>query len=469
MCRIVFILLFCYSKLVGQAQIESIYESLPNDSIESMSISVHSSILPRLKTIKKESSIALAGIIDVTNKLDGSYYNRMGAGFLVNGFLAKKWHLKIGTIFSTANSEGQLHPTSMFESTIKDKPVFSDFRGRVSYTPHSMFNFQVGIDHNFIGEGCRSLFLSDYGKPYPFGQLRVKFWRLEYLVLYQFFREKTINNEWFQKNAATHYLSLNPTKWLNIGLFETVLFQPKDTLLNRGYELEYLNPVIFYRPQEYALGSSDNVIMGLGFSVKRKKQQLYGQIVMDEFIMKEFTSNRGWWGNKYGLQAGLKGRFSIGKWNYFYRTEINIVRPYTYAHRGSGQNYGNQGLALAHPYGANFKELLAEFKFQKNNILIKAFVNYAERGIDSSASISYGSNIYASYLNRPFDYGNKIGQGLHLEQLKSIFTVAYQIHKETNLQLFIEDHLSYIFNPTLVQHAFIFGIRSQLWNDYRNY
>jgi hypothetical protein len=137
MRRIVFILLFCYSKLVGQAQIESIFESLPNDSIESMSISVHSSILPRLTTIKKESSIALAGIVDVTNKLDGSYNNRMGAGFLVNGFLAKKWHLKIGTIFSTSNSEGQLHPTSMFESTIKDNPVFSDFRGRVSYTPVS--------------------------------------------------------------------------------------------------------------------------------------------------------------------------------------------------------------------------------------------------------------------------------------------------------------------------------------------
>lgn len=469
MRKILVILLSFNSNLFGQAHIEPIYESLPNDSIESLSISVHSSILPRLTTRQKESSIELSGIVDVTNKLDGSYYNRLGAGFLINGFIASKWHLKIGTIFSTTNLEEQLHPLAIFESTIKGKPIFSDFRGRISYTPHSIFNFQVGIDHNFIGEGCRSLFLSDYGKPYPFGQLRVKFWRLEYLVLYQFFREKTISNEWLQKNAATHYLSVNPTKWLNIGLFETVLFQPKDTLLNRGYELEYLNPVIFYRPQEYALGSSDNVIMGLSFSAKRKKQMIYGQVLIDEFVFKELTLNRGWWGNKYGFQVGLKGRFSIGKGNYFYRTELNIVRPYTYAHSGSGQNYGNQGLALAHPYGANFKEILAEIKFQKNNLLVKAFVNYSERGLDSSATISFGSNIYAPYSNRPFDYGNTIGQGLRLEQLKSVFTVSYLLHKNTNLQLFIENHLSYIFSHSLVQHALIFGIRSQLWNDYRNY
>ena len=469
MRKIVFILFFCSSKLVGQGQIEPIYESLPNDAIDSLSISVHSSILPRLTSFQKTNSVSLEGLLDVANKFNESYSNRLGAGFIVNGFLAKKWHLNVGTVFSATNSIEQLHPNSFLESKVNNTPVFSDIRGRISYSPNSLFNFQIGLDHNFIGEGCRSLFLSDYGKPYPFGQLRVKFWRLEYLVLYQFFREKNINNEWFQKNAATHYLSFNATKWLNIGLFETVLFQPKDTLLNRGYELEYLNPVIFYRPQEYALGSSDNVIMGLSFSAKRKKLMIYGQVLIDEFVFKELTENRGWWGNKYGFQLGLKGRFSFGKGNYFYRIELNSVRPYTYAHIGSGQNYGNQGFALAHPYGANFKELFGELKFQRDKFLIKAFVNYSLRGLDSSALINYGSNIYSSYSNRPFDYGNTIGQGMRLEQLKSVFHFSYLVHKKTNLQFFIEQQLTYIIKPSLFQYSILIGIRSQLWNDYRNY
>ena len=195
MRKIVFILFFCSSKLVGQGQIEPIYESLPNDAIDSLSISVHSSILPRLTSFQKTNSVSLEGLLDVAIKFNESYSNRLGAGFIVNGFLAKKWHLNVGTVFSATNSIEQLHPNSFLESKVNNTPVFSDIRGRISYSPNSLFNFQIGLDHNFIGEGCRSLFLSDYGKPYPFGQLRVKFWRLEYLVLYQFFREKTINNE----------------------------------------------------------------------------------------------------------------------------------------------------------------------------------------------------------------------------------------------------------------------------------
>ena len=33
---------------------------------------------------------------------------------------------------------------------------------------------------------------------------------------------------------------------------------------NRGYEISYLNPIIFYRPVEYSMGSNKgNALMGL--------------------------------------------------------------------------------------------------------------------------------------------------------------------------------------------------------------
>lgn len=457
-------------QLFSQSKLKNLIEELPNDSIETLSLSNHTAIFPMMINCNENNSVKANALFDgFLNAIQMDQY-RIGGGLQLEGFLNNKWHLKFGNIISYNSDASQFRPNSFTDKTITNGTISNDFRGRLSFTPNPMFNFQVGLDHNFIGEGNRSLFLSDYGKPYTFGQIRLKFWRIEYSVLYQFFREKTVLNQWSQKNAASHYLSFNATKWLNFGLFETVVFQPKDTLLNRGYELEYLNPVVFYRPQEYALGSSDNVLIGLSCSAKFKKHMFYSQLIIDEFLLKEITSNSGWWGNKYGIQVGIKGRFS-SKWgNFFYRTEYNLVRPYTYAHIGSGQNYGNQGSTLSHPYGANFKELLFEFKFQRKRLLIKTFFNFSIKGLDTSLQNSFGGDIYASYLNRPDDYGNIIGQGAQNKQIRGLISIAYCVHNPTNLQLFIESSITRSFQFNLLNQAYILvGFRSQLWNDYRNY
>ncbi|MBP6091650.1 MAG: hypothetical protein KA521_10385 [Crocinitomicaceae bacterium] len=470
MYKILFLFLINSFFSIGQAKLEHLFEELPYDTITSLSLTNHTAILPKLSISNESNHVNVNAIFDLLSSVHISNQFRVGGGLLLDAYYNKKWHLKFGNSVSYITNEGIFRPKSFVNQTFSKGLITNDFRGRLSFTPNSMFNFQIGLDHNFIGEGNRSLFISDYGIAYPFGQIRLKFWRIEYSVLYQFFREKTGTHQWLQKNGASHYLSFNATKWLNFGLFETVVFQPKDTLLNRGYELEYLNPVIFYRPQEYALGSSDNVLMGISFAAKTKKHTFYGQLIMDEFLLKEITSSNGWWGNKYGFQIGIKGRFAKKSTRFFYRTEFNLVRPYTYAHIGIGQNYGNQGNVLAHPYGANFQELVLELKCQKKRFLVKTFINYSIKGLDSNAQVSYGGNIYASYINRPYEYGNFVGQGSQNEQMKVMLTVAYSIHKQSNLQLFSETSYTQSFqSPQYNQFYMLVGFRSQLWNDYRNY
>src|SRR5690554_7777036 len=65
--------------------------------------------------------------------------------------------------------------------------------------------------------------------------------------IYQFFKEDQ-NAQFTRKFASTHFFNYKVTKNLQIGVFESVVFAPKDTLLNRGYEVAYLNPFLFYRP-----------------------------------------------------------------------------------------------------------------------------------------------------------------------------------------------------------------------------
>lgn len=466
-----FIFLFSIS-CFGQGKIGCLIEELPFDTIQARPFENHSSIWPKI--IRDSSFKQCFGLAPIVDNVVGYYKNsewstlpRFGLGIQADLKISPKWYARIGYNYATLSDDTNYLDTRSYLYTRKPNKILlsHNLLGRISYTPNPIFNFQAGIDRNFIGEGNRSLFLSDYGKAYPFAQIRARFWHVEYLVMYQFFKEEFNQNQ-RSKYGAMHYLSWNVTKWLNVGVFETVVFQPKDTLLNRGYELEYLNPVIFYRPQEYAIGSSDNVLLGLSVSAKWKKQTVYGQLILDEFLLAEIKAQSGWWANKYGGQLGLKGRFEIKKEKFFYRIEGNAVRPYTYSHLNALQNYGNAGYTLAHPYGGNFAEILGELKWQKKNWLVKTFVSYGVQGLDKNGK-SYGGDIYQPYTNRPNDYQNEIGQGLKNNFVRNQWYVCYTmqgIH-----QVFAEINLRYDSAYSRFSLLPLIGVRSNLWNDYRNY
>lgn len=479
MRHLIYIFALLHFGTYSQVSVDLLLEELPNDSVLPLTIGSHSSVKPAINWnrpkdgllnigSKSKSSVGfLNPLLDLNYRfIDDSQY-RLGGGIGIESNFEKKWYYRANIVGGVGNGDSTFRSNGYIVNGDSANYSYLDMRGRISFSPNEVFNFQVGLDHNFIGEGNRSLFLSDYGKPYPFGQIRTRFWRLEYTIMYQFYKEQA-GDKWRNKNGATHYISFNAAKWLNIGIFETVIFQPKDTVLNRGYDAEYLNPVIFYRPQEYSLGSSDNVLLGASFTVKYKKHTLYGQIIIDEFSLVEVKAKSGWWATKYGWQLGIKGRFQAGKTSIFYRTEYNIIRPYTYSHINSGQNYGNQGMTLSHPLGSNFMELLGEIKAQRGKWSLKTFVSYSLQGLDKDG-FSYGANVYEPYTNRPYEYNHYISQGLGNNTLRAIVTFSYQIHQHGNLQAFFENHLRYDSAFERTNYIPVIGLRSQLWNDYRNY
>ena len=476
---IIYIALFVSFTGFSQSSIGYVVEDLPNDSINHANIKFHSSLKPfiRQKTEKvwrgnegygKNAIFTITPLLDLNGSYSDSVGYRAGAGVKME-FSSEKWYARIAGVGGVGEPNNVFNTNSYYSELKGKTEYYADIRGRVSYTPNDFFNFQVGLDNHFIGEGSRSLFLSDYGDPFPFGQIRTRFWRVEYTVMYQFMREK-FGSKYSSKNGATHHISLNAAKWLNIGIFESVMFRPKDTLLNRGYDAEYLNPVIFYRPQEYSLGSSDNVLIGLSMDAHFKQHTLYSQFIMDEFNLVEIRKKTKWWANKFGLQFGYKSRFKSMIGNWFVRAEYNYVRPYTYAHIDEFHNYGNQGTNLAHPLGSNFHEIIGEVKWQNKKWTAKAFIAYSLQGTnrDSSAT-NYGADVYESYLNRPSDYGIYTAQGRRVNSLRAILTLDYLVYKPMKLHAFIENHFRYSNLTGKTSYFPLIGIRSVLWNDYRNY
>ena len=176
--------------------------------------------------------------------------------------------------------------------------------------------------------------------------------------LYSWQKDIRINpfnrEQWLDKFTATHFLSWNVSPQVSLSLFETIIWAARDSLNNRGFDLNYLNPVIFYRPIEFSLGSADNAIIGFGMKyIASESLSFYGQWTIDEFLLENFISRSGWWANKFGLQLGNSYFNAFGVEDLVIKTEFNLARPFTYSHGNVTQNYGHFNQPLAHPLGSN--------------------------------------------------------------------------------------------------------------------
>ena len=423
-------------------------------------------------------------------------------GYLIEGDLGKK------ISFATSFVENQaIFPNYLDESIRKNNVVpgqgyARDFKktgfdyamssGYVTYRPNNMFALQFGHGKNFIGDGYRSLLLSDNTFNYPYLKIQTTFWKVQYTNLYaelmdiNYFATHGLPN-WDQmgypkKYMSAHYLSLNATKKLNISLYEAVIWRMNHAPGSSGFDVNYLNPIAMLRPIEFSVNSPDNVLVGVNTKYTFESSYMYGQLVLDEFSINDLRANDGFWANKIGYQLGYKifDPFNIDRLTL--QTEYNYVRPYTYAHHNPQQNYAHYNQPLAHPLGANFSELLFMANYKWKRFEIDAKIMFAKYGGDFKGdTVSYGSNVYFSTGNyaqeaglvgmgsgRPSDYGIEMYQGnLTTIDCKSL-NVSYIINPYTNLKINVgltfrnshnddEDEKTQFIN---------FGIMSDLFNHY---
>ncbi|MCW3076735.1 MAG: hypothetical protein JWO32_1344 [Bacteroidetes bacterium] len=357
---------------------------------------------------------------------------------------------------------------------------FFDYTGYVSYSPtnNKIFNFQAGRDKHFIGDGYRSVLLSDFAPAYPYFRINTSIWRLQYSVWYAWMLDVSQANgfrsQFQNKFGAFHYLSYNVVKNFNIGIFENIVWKGSDTNQTRTFDVNYLNPIIFFRPQEYAVGSPDNAFMGLNMNAKIFKCiKLYAQLGLDEFFLKEIRARKGWWGNKQAWQLGAKYVNAFNIKGLSLQAEYNEVRPYTYSHGVVEQNYAHYGMPLAHPFGANFRELLGFINFRKKSWQLSGQGMYVLVGKDSlSLKSNVGQNIFLSYTTRPFEYGHYTGQGVQSHILQSSLKFTYYLIPDMNLRL----ELGYLQRAEksssgyVLQNPYVFfGIKSSFWNSYKDF
>jgi hypothetical protein len=341
-------------------------------------------------------------------------------------------------------------PHEGFWKNFKETGVdFFHARGYIDFNVSKHVDMQLGQDRLFVGNGMRSLIFSDFSAPHLFWRTQVRVWKLNYLFQVNRMVAQPVltangargGTRYPEKYVMFHHASINIGKKLNLGVFESVIFSPKDSVNNNTFDLSYLNPVIFFRAIETQFGSAgDNVILGADFKwLAAKKVSVYGQFVLDEFLLSEVRAGNGWWANKFGAQLGAKYVDAFGVANLDLQGELNVVRPFTYSHHTQFASYTNYFQPIAHPFGANFSEWIGVARYQplpRLNLTAKAI--WATRGRDRSDT-NVGGDPLKNSRTRENDFGNEIGQGLKETLAMGTFTASYQIKHN----LFLDVNLVY--------------------------
>ncbi len=334
------------------------------------------------------------------------------------------------------------------EAFIKRSPsgVFDylNSRGYITYSPVSAVRAKFGRDKGFWGPGFQSLFLSDYVPEYVYLHVRTRLGRWEY---HNFFAQLVdfIPNKpdtWGdqpRKYLTMHQLIWRPLRGVSVGVFEAVMYSPWTPTGRRGLELTYFIPVIFYRAVEQYLGSPDNGMLGLfGRANILRRLQLYGQLAIDDYNFSRRREGRGWWANKYAFQLGLKA-YDLLLPTLDLSLEYNQVQPYTYSHSNVSVAWTHYGQFLAHPYGANLRELNAGLRYQPvRGLTLEGRVFLLAQGLNTPAQ-NWGSSPFISDITFVQAFGNRLLQGSRVERRLAQARLTWQPFLQP-LYLEIESH-----------------------------
>ena len=348
--------------------------------------------------------------------------------------------------------------------------------GTINYQLNRHFTFEFGQDRHFIGDGYRSLLLSDNAFHYPYIKVISDFWKIRYVYMLTELRDLerqdyTDEAPFLRKYTTMHYLDINIGKHASVGIFEAVVWHGDSLTGARGIELGYLNPFIFLRPLEFSIGSPDNVLLGLNAKVMLSSHHtLYAQLMLDEFLLDNVRAGTGWWANKQGLQAGFKFFDLLGIRNLYLQGEVNYVRPFTYQHRDRLGGYSHYRAPLAHPLGANFTEFTGILNYRLNRWQLDAKASYAIAGFDT-AGLNFGQNVLLTYLDRVSEYGNRTGQGLKTRILWADVTISWMINPLYRMQVFANSSLRRLQQPGKSENTLLIqaGLRTRLFNRYYDF
>ena len=149
-----------------------------------------------------------------------------------------------------------------------------------------------------------------------------------------------------KKYLAAHRLEVALAPWLDLGFQEVVVYG------DRGPELSYANPLMFYWAAQSYLGDKDNVMMGLDLDIHPGRgRRYYLAYVVDDLKKAGILSDD--FANKFSLQVGFEWANPLGWGDADLRLEYVRIEPWIYSHKFPINTFRHFDVPLGHPLGPN--------------------------------------------------------------------------------------------------------------------
>ncbi|MFO7878423.1 MAG: hypothetical protein ACQES0_00390 [Bacteroidota bacterium] len=260
--------------------------------------------------------------------------------------------------------------------------------GSIEIQPADFLNIRFGHDKPFIGEGHRSLFLSDATFQSLFLQTSLEFGNWRYTNLSMQWMNPNFNNPmgWentqsIEGNYQRKFSSYNMLEYrfsdnFRLGFIEAVLFDVIDQ--HSYFNPHMLNPLPGIRATMLGTGSKDNIITGLDALLKRKNSHYYLQFLIDNLQMSSLTYKNPY--NRFAWQIGAVFFDIMGIKNLHARAEHNYIRANTWASATPEVGWSHYNQPVAHPAGSNLAEFTGELQYRYKRFPMRTKISYMRRG-----------------------------------------------------------------------------------------
>lgn len=325
--------------------------------------------------------------------------------------------------------------------------------GYFVYAPIKQLKVIAGNNPQFIGDGHRSLLLSDnsYNAPY----FRID-WKIAQKLQMTYHRSRLLNllrrpesssaeSFYEPKGYSVNYFTYTPTDKISISLFEGSLWNRGDSIVSKFSHPLYYNPI----PVVSGLILKDKnevaSLLGLNLSYQMsQKHRLYGQLAMNDFSV-----------DKLGFQLGYRGYDFFGLNDFMLQLEYNYVPSGMYETSNPRLNYSHYNLPLAHSKGSGFNEIILRANYEFKRVYIdNRSVFFATNNHSPDAHL-------ALYEQTPGTSGTTFYEAVE---------IGYRFNRKMNLCVFVD--WRYRYESTRSDkpiNAFSFGLKTALTNHYRDF
>jgi hypothetical protein len=323
--------------------------------------------------------------------------------------------------------------------------------GNIIYRPNKAIHFIAGNTSHFIGDGYRSLLLSDNSVPAPFlrtvlkatDKIEINCIRMRLFNLIRRPVSSSVESYYESKAYSVNYISYKPFKGLVVSLFEGVIWSRGDSIVSKRVHPLFYSPVpgsalplLSRNELNYLLG------INAGYTFF-EKYHAYGQL----------ASSNGHFNNP-AFQLGIRAYSLAGQRDLMVQAEFNHVPKGTYNNGNPSLSYSHYNLPLATIQGEAFDEFILRITYEWNRLYVsEKLVIFNLKEFDATNWLP----IYTS----PDKVNGKITH--------NALEVGYRFNRKMNLCLFgswifRKDNLSN--NPASLIHV---GLRTGILNHYNDF